>query len=209
MPQRHICASSFSSRLLVYSEYFFLFSGRSKSPTRKLQCRRFRLVHWTVQIRFIFPSLLVTSSNNFSFLSLLPYFLALAFPLFLSFLLLLLYPQNFSMDGMTSWFLLVSFHALSATLSQRISARPFMTFSHAARLAINRAGNLFFGIVLTLYCRFNLLTSLCALKWRGGMRRGRGRAKQYTRLKRSISRKRKHSLKRPRNRCIQFSYTTE
>ena len=50
LPQGHICASSSSSRLLVYD--LCVLSGRSRSPTRNCSFQRFRVVHWAVQKRF-------------------------------------------------------------------------------------------------------------------------------------------------------------
>ena len=58
----------------------------------------------------------------------------------------------------SSWFPPVSFHTFSTTLYHLIPARPFVTFSHTALSAM--AGNLFFGLLLTLCCHFDILTSL-------------------------------------------------
>lgn len=51
-PQRHFCASSSFTRLLV-TIFSFLLSGRSRaSPHPKSRSQLFRVVHWVVQVRF-------------------------------------------------------------------------------------------------------------------------------------------------------------
>ena len=85
VPHGHMCTStSSSSRLLVY-----LFCLVGPGPLHEIAISAFRVVHWAVQIRFhsnIFPQPPVYLS---SVCPLSPYFLALAFPSLLSFLLLL------------------------------------------------------------------------------------------------------------------------
>ena len=51
----------------------------------------------------------------------------------------------------------VTFHTLRTTLSHLIPARPLVTFSRTALLAM--AGTLFFGVLFTLCCQINFLTS--------------------------------------------------
>ena len=65
-----------------------------------------------------------------------------------------LYPANFSMDSISSWFPPISFHTFSTTLSHPIPARPSVTFSHTARPPM--AGSLFSGMFLTLYRHFSV-----------------------------------------------------
>ena len=87
-----------------------------------------------------------------------PCFLELAFPLFMSFLLLLSLTPQTSLWTVSLFGFLLYPSILSTTLSHRIPARPFETFSHTASSA--RAGNFFFGMFLTLYWHFNFVTSL-------------------------------------------------
>ena len=113
-----------------------------------------------MQIRF--------QSNLFSYISrvclnllpLLPSLLTQAFPFFLSFLLVLSCTSKL-LDIMSSWCPPISSRTLLTALPHLVLARPFGTFSRAALVAM--AGNLFFGMLLTLYCRFNFLTPLFVL----------------------------------------------
>ena len=69
-----------------------------------------------------------------------------------------LYPANFSMDSVYSWFPPISFHTFSITLSHLIPARPFVIFFHTAISAM--AGNLSFSMLLALHCPSQFITSL-------------------------------------------------
>ena len=71
-----------------------------------------------------------------------------------------LYLPNVSTDIMSSWFLPISFHTFSPTLSHSIPARPFATFSHTSLSTMS--GSLFFWhAFLTLYWHyFNFIASL-------------------------------------------------
>ena len=63
--------------------------------------------------------------------SLSPYFLALAFPFLVFFLLLLSCTRQTSLiDGTSSWSPPESFHVFWTTLSHLIPARTFVVFSH-------------------------------------------------------------------------------
>ena len=87
-----------------------------------------------------------------------PYFLALAFPSILSFTRSSS-PQTFLWTVSLLGFLrYLSILSRVRYLSHLIPARPFVTISHTALSAM--AGNLSFGMFLTLYCHFNFLTFL-------------------------------------------------
>ena len=58
-------------------------------PYTKSQLQHFRVAHWAVQNTLSFPSIILTPPISVSIPPLLPYFLSLAFPFLLSFLLLL------------------------------------------------------------------------------------------------------------------------
>ena len=100
----------------------FLLSGRSRFPTRKLQFPRFRVVHWAVQILFIPISSLnppcISINKYYSSFTLFPG-ASLSLLSTLSFTSVLFLP-NFSMDGISSWLPLLSFHAFSTTLPHLI-----------------------------------------------------------------------------------------
>ena len=156
-----------SSRLLIYvplSSFWQVQVSYTKS-----QFQRFRVVHRAVQILFQFysVSLFVTSriSLKSSISSLSPCFLAPAFPLFLSFLLLrYCTPQTSPWTvSICFWFPPISFDVLTTTLCHLIPARPFVTFSHTAPSAM--AGNLSFGVFLTLYCHINFFQYSICFRW--------------------------------------------
>ena len=112
---------------------------------------------------FLFLSLLLTHHISSSVLPPSPCLLALAFPFFLSFLLLL-----FCTPQTCLWTVLLlgprplSFHAFSTTLSHLIPARPFVIFSHTVLSAM--ADNLCSGMFLTLFERSEFLIATCKKK---------------------------------------------
>ena len=88
-----------------------------------------------------------------------PSFVALDFPLLLSFALLLsCIPQNFSIDNKSSWFLPESFRILSTTLSHLIPARPLVIFFHTALSAL--CWQPFFFWYSLLYIAFSTFSRL-------------------------------------------------
>ena len=145
LPQGHTCASCSSFRPLVY---LFLLSGRSSSPKRTSVSTFARSPVGRTSASS-FQSLLVISRIYLNIFSLPPYFLTLAFPLFCCpSITSVSNPLNCSMLRISSWLPPISFGALSTTLSHLIPARPFVTFSRTAILAIAR--KLFFGFLLTV-----------------------------------------------------------
>ena len=65
------------------------------------------------------------------------------------------------MDSISSWFPPTTLRTFSTMLSHRIPARPFVTFSYTSLSAM--AGNVLFGMLLTLGCHFNFITYRFAL----------------------------------------------
>ena len=145
LPHGHICASTSSSRLLVY---LFFLPGRSRSPTRKRSWSVF--VKSTGPCKYVFipipslnPSCISNSlSDSTLFLSARLSLLSVISSTYA------LYLPNVTADITSSWFPPTFIRTFSTMPSHVVPARSFATFSHTA-LSI-MAGNLFFGMFLCL-----------------------------------------------------------
>ena len=164
LPHGHICASisSCSRLLLVYLVPLSSFRQVQVTYT-KAQFRRFREVHWPVKIRFFsflfLPSIPCISPSAFL---IPPCFVALAFPFFLSLLLLL--PCTFQTSRRTSPFLGFPLHPsiLFNYAIPHFSSSPFRYFLPYSSINYYCWQPLF-GLFLTLYCHFNFLVYLFVL----------------------------------------------
>ena len=156
-----LCHTGTPVRLLPPPGYWstsFLLSNRS--PTRKLQFQRFREVHWDVQNTFSFISVRFIPRIFFRVSPMSPWFLALAFPFFLSFLLPVSCTSQTSLRTSSLWFHPIFLPCLLCYAIPPYSSSPFCYFLQYSYSMSTMAGNLFFGMFVTLFCHFNSLTSL-------------------------------------------------
>ena len=151
LPQGHICTSSSSCRLLAY--LFLLLA--SPGPLPEIAVSEFS--RCPLGRPNTFPCLLLLLTP---LVSLSPFVLALAFPLFLSILLLLsCIPQTSLWTVPLLGFLLHPF-IHSRLRYPTLSQLALSSLSPMQPYQLYVAGNLFFGMFLTLYGHFNFVTSL-------------------------------------------------
>ena len=160
LPHGHICASNSSScRLLVY---LFLFSGRSRSLTRKRSFNVFAKSIDPCKYVFIIPILPSIPRMSLRVLPIPPCFLALVFLFFLSFLLQYFCLEPLKLPGGHHLFL-VSPYIMSNFLNYAIPPYSSSLFCCFLPAPSTMAGILFSGLFLTLYYHFDFLIYIFVL----------------------------------------------
>ena len=141
-----------------YTSFFFL---AGPGPPHEIAVSAFsRRVIGPCSYVFIDIPFLITPCVSPSHSRVSPYLLALALPRLLSFLLRLsCIPETSLRTSCLLGFLLTLFHSFSTTPPHLTPARPSVTLLPYSSMSYI-AGNLFFGMPLTLYCHFNFLTAL-------------------------------------------------
>ena len=109
-----------------YTSFFFL---ADPGPLHEIAISAFSRSPLGRANTFSLWSLLLTHRVSLSVPPRSPCFLVLTFPFFsILYFTSVLYPENFSMDSISSWFPPISFRTSSITLSHLIPARPFGNF---------------------------------------------------------------------------------